>query len=93
MTKYRKKLSDEVKLVESGEFFDNLILGEYTGFYSIDAIFLLNIKNYNVSFKEFCGNFKNNHNVNYNILDTDTFLKRSIKEEEDPTYLKKPKCL
>ena len=48
MTKYRKKLSDKVKLVESGEFFDNLILGEYIGFYSIDAIFLLNIKNYYV---------------------------------------------
>ena len=77
---------------KSGEFFDNLILGDYKGFYSVDSNFLLNIKNYNTSFKDFCNNFKNNNYINYDKLDENTFLKKS-NITDDPTYLPRGKCL
>ena len=92
-TKNRNKIKKSLKLNESGEYFETLLFGCYTGFYDIDSNFILNLKNYNVSYNIFLKNFKDNYDQNFAKLNNDSFLKKGINEDnEDSSFLLKPKC-
>ena len=91
-TKHRQKKDKKTKMKESGDFLDYLLFNEYLGFYEIDAIFLLNINNYAVSYKLFCENFKLNNKNNSNKLEKDTFLKKG-NCWDDSTFIERGYCL
>lgn len=90
-TKNRIKKSGTVEINESGNFLEKLLIGNYYGFFSIDAEYLLDINNYNVLFNIFCKEFQNNHNNNYLNLDDETLLKKS--NYIDDTFLMRGRCL
>ena len=77
---------------DSGDYMDSLLLGEYLGFYEIDALFLLNLNNYSDSYKLFCQKFKLNKKNNWNKLEEGTFLKKG-NGLDDSTFLKRERCL
>ena len=90
-TKNRIKKSEKVEINESGNFLERLLIGNYCGFFSIDAEFLLNINNYNVPFNIFCNNFLENNKKNYLNLDQETFLQKGNPLAD--TFLMRGRCL
>ena len=90
--KYRQKIDKKTKMNESGDYMESLLFGEYSGFYEIDAIFLLNINNYNVTYKLFCEQYKLNKKNNSHLLDEDAFLKKG-NDLDDSTFLPRGRCL
>ena len=90
-TKHRMKNNNNKTINESGDSFDRLLIGSYNGFYSLDSEYLLDIKNYGVSFQLFYKGFIENNTNNKGKLDDESFLKRSTLD--DSTFLKRPRCL
>ena len=90
-TKYLERKNDKIKMNESGNFFNKLLLMQYNGLYSIDSDYLLDIKNYNIHFNLFHEGFDQNHIDHQGELDDESFLIRSI--YDDSSFLIRPKCL
>ena len=89
-TKNRIKKLEKIEINESGNFLERLLIGNYYGFFSIDAEFLLDIKNYNVAFNIFCNNFLENNRKNYLVLDEETFLQKGNSLAD--TFLMRGRC-
>ncbi len=51
---------------ESEDFLDNLLFNAYSGYYEVDAVFLLNKNNYISPYNIFREKFKLNHKNNSN---------------------------
>ena len=88
-TKNRPK-KNNIVMNEAGKYFDNLLLGKYYGFYSIDAEFILDIDNYNVDYKIFKEKYFKNHDKNFEKIDYETFLQRTSINDE--SYLARGRC-
>ena len=93
-TKKRIKKTENIKISESGIFLEDLLIGNYKGFFSIDAEFLLDINNYNDSFKIFSNKFYDNNTKYHSKADEETFLKRGfLFDDRDDSFLKRGCCL
>ena len=90
-TKNRIKKSEKIEINESGNFLEKLLIGNYAGFFSIDAEYLLDINNYNVIYNIFCINFLENNNKNYLKLKDETFLQKGNFLSD--SFLMRGKCL
>ena len=90
-TKNRIKKSEKIEINESGNFLERLLIGNYYGFYSLDAEFLLDIRNYNVAYNIFCNNFLENNKKNFLGLDDETFLQKGNSLAD--TFLLRGRCL